>query len=301
MGLTGQPNLVYPVGMNDLSAITPQPDVTDLAQRPALDLRLVMAMSGERALTAREAQIVDKLKGERGESLFSDMLYTLTRRQFPSRQAKTLWADITGHRINLKKMLGRDPGLPLATHDYLTNVSGLLRNVGVIEEGTFNLLASVAVHDGLTGLYDKTTFTQMLTDELERSQRYKRPLTLMLADIDHFKALNDTHGHADGDVVLQQVADIIKKHCRSTDVAGRFGGEEFAALLPEVTPENAKTFAERVRSAVENTFKGTVYKVTLSLGLAGANAEDDTTTFIKRADAALYEAKRGGRNKVCLG
>lgn len=270
-----------------------------LAQRVPLDLRMVMAMAGERELNAREQQVVDKLKHERGEGLFSDMLYTLTRRHFPSRQAKTLWVDITGHRISLKKLLGRDPGLPLAAHDYLTNVSGLIRNLGMIEEQQFNLLASVAVHDGLTGLFDKTTFTQMLGDEVARAQRYKRPLTLVLADIDHFKKLNDTHGHADGDVVLQQVANIIKQHCRTTDIAGRFGGEEFAVLLPEVAPEAAQVFAERVRTAVESTFKGGTYHVTLSLGVSGVTTDDTATTLIKRADSGLYKAKGEGRNRVC--
>ncbi|MCP5405336.1 MAG: GGDEF domain-containing protein [Pseudomonadaceae bacterium] len=277
------------------------PDMQELAQRSTVDLRLVNAMAGEREMNAREQQMVDKLKSERGEGLFSDMLYTLTRRNFPSRQAKTLWADITGHRVNLKKLLGRDPGLSLAAHDYLTNVSGLMRNVGMIEEGKFNLLATVAVHDGLTGLYDKTTFAQMLKDELERALRYGRPLTLIMADIDHFKHLNDTYGHADGDVVLAQVADIIRKHCRSTDVAGRFGGEEFAVLLPESTPETGRIFAERVRVSVESHFADTPYKTTLSLGVAGAQTGDDATTLTKRADAALYEAKNGGRNRVCGG
>ena len=284
---------------------TPPEDHADvaggLAQRQPIDLRMVMAMAGERELNAREQQVVDKLKQERGESLFSDMLYTLTRRHFPSRQAKTLWADITGHRLNLKKLLGRDPTLPVAAHDYLTNVSGLLRNVGMIEEGQFNVLASVAVHDGLTGMFDKTTFAQILADELHRATRYGRPLTLVMADIDHFKKLNDTHGHADGDVVLQQVAGIIKKHCRTTDIAGRFGGEEFAVLLPEIKPEAAAMFAERVRAAVENQFAGGPYAVTLSLGLTGTQAEDTPTTLIKRADAALYAAKHGGRNRVMVG
>ncbi|MFZ2586996.1 MAG: GGDEF domain-containing protein [Alphaproteobacteria bacterium] len=292
--------------MTFMPATQPPPDDAGdmagvLAQRQPIDLRMVMAMAGERELNAREQQVVDKLKAERGESLFSDMLYTLTRRHFPSRQAKTLWADVTHHRLNLKKLLGRDPGLPLAAHDFLTNVSGLLRNVGMIEEGQFNMLASVAVHDGLTGLFDKTTFTQILGDELVRATRYKRPLALVLADIDHFKKLNDTHGHADGDVVLQQVAAILKKHGRTTDIVGRFGGEEFALVLPEVGAETGAILAERVREAVALAFQGGPYQVTLSLGVTEVKADDTPLDFIKRADAALYAAKNGGRNKVMRG
>lgn len=283
-----------------LPPASPETDMQELAQRTPLDLRLVNAIAGERDMNARERQMVDKLKNERGEGLFSDMLYTLTRRNFPSRQAKTLWAEIGNHRNGLRNMLGRDPGLTLAAHDYLTNVSGLMRNVGMIEEGKFNLLATVAVHDGLTGLFDKTTFTQMMKDELERALRYQRPMTLVMGDIDHFKALNDTFGHADGDVVLREVAGIIQKHCRSTDVAGRFGGEEFAVLLPESTTETGRVFAERVRTAIETTFAGGPYKTTISLGVAAAEAGDDTTALTKRADAALYEAKHSGRNRVCV-
>lgn len=279
-------------------------DVASLAQRPALDLRLVLALAGERELNAREQQIVDKLKSERGESLFSDMLYTLTRKSFPSRQAKTLWADVTHHRLNLGKLLGRDPGVAVAAHDYLTNVSGVLKSAALIEESKFNMLATVASRDGLTGLYDKSTFTRLLHEEISRQARHKRLCTLVLADIDHFKRLNDTFGHADGDIVLVQVAEIIANQCRTTDVPGRFGGEEFAVILPEVDSAAGLVFAERVRAEVEKRFADTPYLATLSLGVATANPEgsihaaQEADVLIRRADAALYAAKHAGRNRV---
>lgn len=278
---------------------TPRVDpVAEFTRQTPLDLRLVMALAGERDLNAREQQVVDKLKQERGEGLFSDMLYALTRKSFPSRQAKLLWGEIGDHRKKLETILSRDPGVALAAHDYLVNVSGLLKTAGLIEEQKFQALATVASRDGLTGLYDKTTFARLLEEELARQARFGRPVTLVMIDIDHFKLLNDTHGHADGDVVLAQVADLIKQQARSTDSCGRFGGEEFAVVLPEVDTHAGSLLAERIRAGVENAFLGTPYNVTVSLGVATGNSGVTADDLVRAADAALYNAKRGGRNCV---
>ncbi|PZP39588.1 MAG: GGDEF domain-containing protein [Pseudomonas fluorescens] len=272
--------------------------ISEFTRQTPLDLRLVMALAGERDLNARELQIVDKLKGERGEGLFADMLYALTRKSFPSRQAKLLWGEIGDHRKKLQGILNRDPGVALAAHDYLVNVSGLLKTAGLIEEQKFQALATVASRDGLTGLYDKTTFARLMEEELSRQARFGRPVTLVLIDIDHFKQLNDTHGHADGDVVLAQVAELIAAQARSTDSCGRFGGEEFGVILPEVDTHAGAVLAERVRAAVERAFAHTPYSVTVSLGVATGSSGVKADDLVRAADAALYEAKRGGRNCV---
>lgn len=277
---------------------TPVDPVAEFTRQVPLDLRLVMALAGERELNARELQIVDKLKQERGEGLFADMLYALTRKSFPSRQAKLLWGEIGDHRKKLHDILHRDPGVTLAAHDYLVNVSGLLKGAGLIEEQKFQTLATVASRDGLTGLYDKTTFARLLNEELSRQARFGRPVTLVLVDIDHFKMLNDTHGHADGDVVLAQVAELIAQQARSTDSCGRFGGEEFGVVLPEVDTHAGGLLAERIRSAVERHFEGTAYNVTVSLGIATGNSGVRADDLVRAADAALYDAKRAGRNCV---
>lgn len=278
---------------------TPQVDpVAEFTRQTPLDLRLVMALAGERELNARELQIVDKLKQDRGEGLFADMLYALTRKSFPSRQAKLLWGEIGDHRKKLQEILHRDPGVTLAAHDYLVNVSGLLKGAGLIEEQKFQTLATVASRDGLTGLYDKATFTRLMGEELARQARFGRPVTLVLLDIDHFKMLNDTFGHADGDVVLAQVAELIAAQARSTDSCGRFGGEEFGVVLPEVDTHAGGVLAERIRNAIEKAFVGTPYAVTVSLGVATGNSGVKSDDLIRAADAALYEAKRAGRNCV---
>lgn len=272
--------------------------VAEFTRQTPLDLRLVMALAGERELNARELQTVDRLRQERGDGLFSDMLYALTRKSFPSKQAKLLWGEIGDHRKKLSDVLHRDPGVTLAAHDYLVNVSGLLKGAGLIEEQKFKTLATTASRDGLTGLFDKVTFTRLLQDELARQARFGRPVTLVLIDIDHFKQLNDTFGHADGDVVLAQVAEVIAGQARSTDSCGRFGGEEFGVVMPEVDTQAGRLLAERIRGSVEKAFAGTPYAVTVSLGVATGNSGVRSDDLIRASDAALYEAKREGRNCV---
>lgn len=274
-------------------------DTLDLEQGlGGLDLRLITALAGDRELNAREQGIVAKLKEERGESLYSDVLYTLTHKTFPSRQAKLVWQEIISHRTHLTRVLKRDTGISVAAHDYLTNITQQLKNAAIIEETKFTTLRDVARRDGLTGLFDKASFLRHLDTEIERTQRYNTPLTLIMADIDHFKHLNDTFGHADGDIALTQVAHILQQSARATDTVARYGGEEFAVIMPGVTTKEALVYAERVRCAVEETFKDT-FKTTLSLGIATVGSDNVTRdSLVRKADEHLYKAKRNGRNQI---
>lgn len=274
--------------------------LNQVARQLPMDMRLVLALAGERELNAREEHVVEKLKTERGEGLYADMLYALTHKSFPTKQAKMIWTEIAEHRSKISKQLGRDVGIPLAAHDYLSNVAGLIKHAGLIEEQKFALLATTACRDGLTGLYDKTTFGRLLADELQRQARFGRPVTLILCDIDKFKNLNDTFGHADGDAVLAQVAEIIAIQARSTDICGRFGGEEFGVFLPEVGVQAGQLLAERIRATVASTFAETPYKTTISLGVAAAQPGVSADDLVRAADAALYLAKNNGRNRTEL-
>jgi len=296
-------NNVSAYTMENMNTATPNNPTTEILEHESrLDIRIVTALAGDRELNAREQEVVDKMEHERGESLFSDMLYALTHKTFPSRQAKTLWAEIGDHRGTLAEKIGRDPGITVATHDYLANVSGLIKSAGLIEESKLTQLANSATRDGLTGLFDKVTFNHILKEETSRSLRYERPMTLVMADIDHFKNLNDTHGHADGDIVLTEVAEIIQKQCRTTDIPARVGGEEFAIVLAEVPQESGFIFADRLRQAIEAHFENTIYAVTMSLGVAGIIPSDTETpdAISRRADEALYVSKNTGRNKVSM-
>jgi diguanylate cyclase (GGDEF)-like protein len=164
-----------------------------------------------------------------------------------------------------------------------------------------NQLAEVATHDDLTGLYNYGFFIQRLAEETARSQRYNRPLSLIMADLDRFKGINDVHGHHVGNVVLKAVAGVLTATTRSTDIVARFGGEEFAVILPETPAEDAMRAAEHIRAAIESSHAPDRPDVTISLGVSEHQLLDsDCTGLIKRADHALYEAKQAGRNRVML-
>ena len=165
-------------------------------------------------------------------------------------------------------------------------------------------LERLALDDELTGLPNRRYALQRLDQEWARSDRNKEPLLCMIADIDHFKKVNDTYGHDAGDIVLRETAAVMKKCLRITDVICRFGGEEFLAICPGADMEMAKILGNRIRAAVQNNqveadeFKGSV---TISVGVAPRIAETTSPKqLIKDADEALYAAKEAGRNKVCI-
>lgn len=166
-------------------------------------------------------------------------------------------------------------------------------------------LSELATRDGLTGLLNHREFVRLLSEELERARRYDRPCSLLLIDVDHFKAINDNWGHPAGDIVLRQIAGRIADAIRPADRAARYGGEEFAVLLPETGRESAMSLAERIRSAVASApmpvSADAAVPVTVSIGLAAYPADgSDGGALIARADAGLYAAKRDGRNRVAI-
>lgn len=164
------------------------------------------------------------------------------------------------------------------------------------------LLEQLSTTDPLTGLRNRRYLTEMLAVEFLRAKRHKTPLSVVMADIDHFKSVNDAHGHAAGDAVLQGVAEVLRRRMRGSDHGGRYGGEEFLLVLSNAEIEGARSFAERLREEVEETAFGTdagPLQVTLSLGVASLRARHETPgDLVAEADEALYRAKQAGRNRV---
>lgn len=166
-------------------------------------------------------------------------------------------------------------------------------------------LVRISRHDSLTGVFNRRYVTELALRELERARRHARPLAVAMMDLDHFKAINDTHGHDVGDRVLQEVARVCLANVRTTDFFGRFGGEEFIVVMPDADVEDALECAERLRERVAHSaVAGADGEVacTISIGVAvlPPGSTMDWQGLLKQADVALYQAKDHGRNRVVL-
>jgi diguanylate cyclase (GGDEF)-like protein len=158
--------------------------------------------------------------------------------------------------------------------------------------------------DRLTSLYNRGHWEEMLRQEYARHRRYDSGAALVMFDIDHFKAINDRHGHQAGDAVIRQTAELIRQNMRDTDLAGRYGGEEFVVLLPDTDKEGAMIFAERLRRSIEEhevIHEHAHIRFTVSLGIADLSMPTHShAQLIEWADSALYASKAGGRNRATL-
>jgi diguanylate cyclase (GGDEF)-like protein len=162
-------------------------------------------------------------------------------------------------------------------------------------------LVELAIKDGLTAAFNRRFFDIRLIEEIERARRYSHELSLILLDIDLFKALNDRFGHQFGDEALKSLVSVCQGAVRTTDIVSRYGGEEFCVILPETGIAEAAASAERLRQAVETRIVsalGKEAKMTISLGVSAIRPNDDSAALLERADAGLYAAKAAGRNRV---
>jgi diguanylate cyclase (GGDEF)-like protein len=162
----------------------------------------------------------------------------------------------------------------------------------------------MTIIDGLTQVHVKRYLLEQLDKELMRARRHARDLSFLMLDIDHFKRINDRHGHLAGDHILKEVARLLSQRIRRDETLARYGGEEFAIVLPETTLEGARALAEGLRERVEQSrfaFQGEIIRVTISIGGAMVEESDRTSLdLIQRADDKLYEAKRAGRDRVVV-
>ena len=195
------------------------------------------------------------------------------------------------------------PATAMAEIHAVETAIGDLHTLLASNEAARRELETLANRDALTGLMNRRHFLQAAEAELERARRYRRPITVGMADLDFFKRLNDSHGHAAGDAVLRAVAALFLDCLRGSDLVCRYGGEEFAFLFPECTIDEARQLAERIRIRCQDLAiaagSDERLSVTLSIGLADAS-ERPIENSLHHADDALYEAKRQGRNRVLL-
>ena len=201
--------------------------------------------------------------------------------------------------IPIQSLTGETDGICLIIYDVTEQA---INNIEL--EAANQKLENISRTDGLTGLLNRKAWETNLIQEFERLQRYPEDAIVIIFDIDHFKKVNDGHGHPAGDEVIRQTAYITTQCERKTDVIGRYGGEEYVIFLPHTKVDDALKIAERIRTTIEKTpafYEGTEINYTVSLGIAEFNkAFTSQTAWIDAADQALYQSKQGGRNRTTI-
>lgn len=254
-----------------------------------------------------------RISGETSESddgpesrdrYFSNRVRQLAHLDLSESDAEELWARVVQHRRALQHQLGRDVGQRVALLDYISNVRPqIIDEPQIIEKSTLEAIEHRAVADALTGLFNRHYFETELAREAQRCARYGVCSSLLLMDLDQFKEVNDTHGHRVGDHVLQAMGVLILKHVRAADVPCRYGGDEFAVILPDTPLADAIVMAQRICTDVrwwfsQNGICGVTLAMTASGGVATLGSETSPDQLFRAADAALYEAKRNGGGQI---
>ncbi len=238
----------------------------------------------------------DSLARECGDEIYAEALYRLSRLELSPSEARDTVQAILQHQEGLCQTLGRSVSMVTAMCDYFMQVNPMLREPVLVEVNLLRQREENAYKDELTGLFNRRAFNQEIPKEMERFRRFGHPFTLLMLDLDHFKDFNDTHGHSAGDQALRDIAQILGETARLLDSVVRYGGEEFAVILPQTTREEAVGVAERIRQAVQKRqiiFGGQeLPAITVSIGLACFPTDAlDMASLVQRADQALYQAK----------
>ncbi len=195
---------------------------------------------------------------------------------------------------------------PIRLNELMLRINRVIRERSLINERDQMIarLKKLSIRDPLTELYNSRHFYAQLEDEIQRSERYLHPLSLIFIDIDKFKVINDTYGHMVGDQALLLIAQKMQASLRSQDTAYRFAGDEFTIILPETTLDNAKLVADRIKAAMDEESlmirEQEITKITLSIGVAEYQRNEKKEQFVHRADVTMYEAKKKGGNTLAV-
>jgi diguanylate cyclase (GGDEF)-like protein len=191
-------------------------------------------------------------------------------------------------------------------HDDKSLVLLILEDISELKEAEEKLqrmnalLERQAAIDPLTGIYNRLRFNELLLQDVDEAKRYHVPISLIMFDIDHFKKVNDSYGHLVGDRVLKEIVAVVSAIIRTVDVFARWGGEEFMIVSKHLDHEHMRNLAEKLRHAVESARIDGCHPITCSFGVTQLVDQDTLENFTGRADAALYRAKKEGRNRVCI-
>jgi diguanylate cyclase (GGDEF)-like protein len=247
-----------------------------------------------------------ELRAREGVPAFEAALHLLANLEVDDIEAEKLLSELLEHREAVGQALGRDPGLHVAAIDFLTNFRKLLDSPTVIDASQLEQTERSAMSDPLTTLYNRRYFQSALEIEIRRSLRHTLTLAVLMLDLDFFKSVNDIYGHVFGDQVLRRAGQVVRRAVRESDVACRFGGDEFAVILPETGRLGAFAVADRIRHRVESDFSGVpidgrMIAMTVSGGLAVFPDDgSDAAGLIECADRALYHSKSRGKNGIVI-
>ncbi len=247
---------------------------------------------------------VSELEARLGSGVYAQLLYLLCHLDFPPDEARSHWRRVLEHHVRLGKKIGQPIDFRVAILDYFTSVNQHIENPKIIEIQIYMKTRDYAIRDELTSLYNYRYFSYQLDREVNRAQRLGGPLSLVIFDVDYFKWYNDWNGHLSGDKALKTVAEIMTREVRDSDLVTRYGGEEFAILLPDAGKTEAFQVADRIRAKVrEHPFQYAEQqpngRLTVSAGLATFRADaEDQLSLVEAADMALYFAKGNGKDQV---
>lgn len=242
---------------------------------------------------------IESLEREYDDAVYDQLIYLLSHLHFSPSEAKRHWHRILHHRDAMRERLDAEVDLRVALISYFLDVQRKLKSPTVIEMRLFERTRALAYHDELTGLRNYRFFNEFLHYEIQRSDQYSWPLSLVMVDIDDFKIYNDRFGHEAGNSALADLGGLLQQALRRVDVAARYGGEEFVLVLPSTAKTGALLVAERARQLIEEAEFQPDGKLTVSLGVATYPADArDAGDLVRRADRAMYEAKSGGKNQV---
>ena len=247
---------------------------------------------------------LEQIRTQSGIQVYAALLLILTGLAFEESEARRHWEEILKHRRALGQSLGRDVGLRVAVLDYFVNVNRQLTSPRLIDLSLADRPDPSSPIDARTGLWNGRQFLSALQKEIRRAKRYRLDLTVLYLDIDDFREINERHGELVGDVLLREVAILIKNKIRDIDMAARLAGEEFALILPETERMGAFLVAERVRKEMERHFlrrdiDGRPIAMTVTIGMA-KYPEDAAIAdrLVRRAEEAMHQAKARGGNAV---
>lgn len=247
---------------------------------------------------------ITKLATHEGDRVYQTLLQFLTSLDLPSSTAHDYWQQAVSHRDQMTRMLGRKVSLITALGDYLHHHREDEYTPYLIDAKSYQQIVQESVKDRLTGLNNRAYFDQVFEQQLSLAQRYNTDLSLLFLDLDNFKDINDRYGHQAGDFVLQSVAAMIEKEKRDSDIAIRYGGEEFILLMPHTGSINGIILAERIRQSIACTvlnYNNNAISITISGGLASYPTDGDISSDILAvADQGLYQAKGAGKNIISI-